>query len=107
MFLRFHIERDHNSTKTHLCEQCNKYFAGEEILKNHIYQSHNKVTCPQCHKSIWNKQTLRKHLALEHGMTEGALFCGVCPKAVFFSQYHYKKHMSEKHNIRIEEKDDD
>ena len=94
-----------NAQETHLCKICNKGFVDNELLEKHVYQSHNKVNCPQCQKTLFNKSELRRHLVFEHGMTDGALFCNICPKAVFFQKYHFNKHMVEKHGISVDEKD--
>ena len=104
--LRIHHKSVHmNLQKTHLCKTCNKGFADYELLEKHVYQSHNKVNCPQCQKTLFNKSELRRHLVFEHGMTDSALFCNICPKAVFFQKYHFNKHMVEKHGISVDEKD--
>ena len=103
--LKLHIKTVHTMEKTHLCEPCGKYFADARLLKYHIYQSHSKVNCPHCNKLILNKGELKRHSALEHGMTDGCIFCNTCPKTVFFTKFHYKKHMMEKHGITVEEND--
>ena len=92
----------HEKEKSHLCEPCGKYFADEDILKNHIYQSHSKVTCPQCNKLILNKMYLKKHLVWEHGLLDGAFICEICPKTVFFQKFHYRKHMKVKHSVEVQ-----
>jgi len=71
-----------------------------------VYQSHNKVNYLHNQKTIFNNTELRKHLVFEHDITEGALFCNICPKTVFFQKYHYNKHLVEKHGITLEEKDE-
>ena len=67
-------------------------------LKAHVDQFHNGENCPHCGKSILNRFYLKKHLVFDHGVKDGALFCDVCPKKVFFIEGMYKKHMREKHD---------
>ena len=95
--LKFHIKGVHKNEKTHFCKPCGKYFADEALLKHHTYQSHSKVTCPHCKKLILNQHHLKRHLALEHDVKDGAYFCEICPKTVFFSEFHFNKHMVGKH----------
>ena len=95
--LKFYIRGVHKNDKTHFCKHCGKYFADEVLLKHHTYQSHSKVTCPYCKKLILNQYRLKRHLALEHDVKDGAYFCEICPKTVFFSEFHFNKHMVGKH----------
>jgi len=67
------------------------------LLKYHIEQSHSRKTCEHCGKSLLNGFFLKKHLVFDHGITEGALFCNICPKKVFFMEGILKNHMQEKH----------
>ena len=96
--LRFHIKGFHNEDKTDVCKFCGKSFAGKPLLKTHIRQSHSRKTCPHCQKSLLNRFFLKKHLVFDHGITEGALFCNICPKKVFFMEGMLKNHMQEKHD---------
>jgi len=95
--LKFHIKGVHKNKETHFCTPCGKYFADEVLLKHHTYQSHSKVTCRHCKKLRLNQYHLKRHLALEHDVTDGAYFCEICPKTVFFSEFHFNKHMVGKH----------
>ena len=96
--LRSHIKGFHNEDKPDLCKFCGKSFAGKPKLKTHILQSHSRKTCPHCQKSLLNQFFLKKHLVFDHGITDGALFCKICPKKVFFIEGSLRNHMKEKHN---------
>ena len=85
--LRQHIMNFHNtdtSEKIHICKHCGKSYGTPALLKAHIDQFHNRENCPHCGKSVLNRFYLKKHLVFDHGVKDGALFCDVCPKRVFF-----------------------
>ena len=92
--LRDHIRAAHENKKTVKCDECGKSFASRKRVQDHILQSHSKKTCPHCHKSIHNAFFLKRHLVFDHGMTEGAFFCSLCPKKVFFKQTMLEKHLN-------------
>ena len=104
--LRLHIKREHLKERNHLCEPCNKYFAHENLLKAHIYQSHSKINCEICDKPVMNKGALKRHMVLEHGVKDNAILCNICPKSLFYHEANYKKHMLDKHNIKVDENKD-
>ena len=93
-----HVKGFHEGDKPHLCHPCGKNFASEIQLKEHNSKSHNRQNCSVCGKSILNTFYLKKHLVFEHNKKDGALFCDICPKKVFFVKGMYKKHMVEKHS---------
>ena len=99
-----HIMNFHNTDsqdsfwKIHICKHCGKSYGTPALLKAHIDQFHNRENCPHCGKSVLNRFYLKKHLVFDHGIKDGALFCDVCPKKVFFIEGMYKKHMREKHD---------
>ena len=95
---KLHVQRIHGNNKSHDCDECSKSFANKTDLKGHINQSHSRKTCEQCGKSVLNKFFLKKHLVFDHGITDGAFICDVCPKTMFSSETGYKKHVNEKHN---------
>ena len=96
--LRRHVQRIHGNKKSHVCDLCGKGFVNKTDLKGHINQSHSRKTCEHCGKSVLNKNFLKKHLVFDHGITDGAFICDVCPKTMFSSEPGYKKHMKEKHS---------
>ena len=55
------------------------------------------MTCEICGKQAANPFLMRKHKVFVHNETEGVLFCEKCPKAMFFAQYKFEKHMNDKH----------
>ena len=81
------------------CPQCDKSFNGQENLSRHITLSHKKINCQHCQKSVLNKFQLKKHLFFDHGETEGAFLCSLCPEMVFFSKVTYSKHMQKAHSL--------
>ena len=93
-----HIQVVHSNDKSNECEYCGKGFAKSYLLKDHIEQSHSRKSCENCGKSVLNGFYLKKHLVFDHGIKDGAFFCDICPKAVFFIETGYKKHMLKKHN---------
>ena len=93
-----HVKGFHEGDKPHLCHPCGKNFASEIQLKEHNSKSHNRQNCSVCGKSLLNTFYLKKHLVFEHNKKDGALFCDICPKKVFFVKGMYKKHMVEKHS---------
>ena len=92
-----HIKNLHMSERNFKCEICGKAYASKKTLFTHTKQSHNNQTCTICQKSLLNMFFLKKHLVFEHNITEGAFFCPVCPKKVFFSNKMFTKHMKENH----------
>ena len=80
--MNFHITD--TSEKNHICKHCGKSYGTPAHLKAHVDQFHNGENCPHCGKSILNRFYLKKHLVFDHGVKDGALFCDVCPKRVFF-----------------------
>ena len=130
MYLLVHYKKVHNeipplyqNRKQYPCDLCSEvYFSTQSLYKHkkkHTISTAESATagstakrqkdvpvdCPQCQKTLFNKSELHSHLVFEHGMTDGALFCNFCSKAVFFQKYHFNKHMVEKHGISVDEKD--
>jgi len=65
-----------------------------------------KPTCHVCGKQFKNqsrKFLLKKHLLFQHNIDEGAVFCEICPKTVFFSKRNYNKHMEKEHSGKVKE----
>ena len=81
------------------CPHCDKTLNGPDNLSRHITQSHKKLTCSQCQKTVLNKFQLKKHLFFDHGETDGAFLCNLCPEQVFFSKPTYSKHMQKAHSL--------
>ena len=71
------------------------------FLSRHMKKSKTeKPTCHICGKQFKNasrKFLLKKHLLFQHNIDEGAVFCEICPKTVFFSKRNYNKHMEKEH----------
>ena len=55
------------------------------------------MTCEICGKQAANPTLMRKHKIAAHNETKGVLFCEKCPKAMFFTQSNFEKHMNDKH----------
>ena len=94
--LERHI-RDVHGTLAFKCQKCSKRFASQIQMRHHIKYSHEPVTCDICYKSILNKYELKIHHVKVHNIREGAYFCTLCPKSVFFSSKSYELHMRRKH----------
>ena len=65
-----------------------------------------KPTCHVCGKQFKNqsrKFLLKEHLLFQHNIDEGAVFCEICPKTVFFSKRNYNKHMEKEHSGKVKE----
>ena len=54
--------------------QANHYW--KLTYANLIVEKHARI---RCQKSLLNRFFLKKHLVFDHGITEGALFCNICP----------------------------
>ena len=95
--MKSHIKRVHEKRQDFLCKPCRKYFGSHKDLKGHTDQCHSQVTCEICGKQVNNPNKLKRHKIFVHNDNKGVLFCKKCPKAVFFSQSSYEKHMKGKH----------
>ena len=80
------------------CPHCDKTLIGQDNLSRHITQSHKKLTCEKCSKTVLNKFQLKKHMFFDHGCTDGAFLCQLCPEQVFFSKMTHQKHMQKAHH---------
>ena len=96
--LDIHINSFHKNERNFKCTLCDKAFGGAKTLSSHYGQCHDIQTCPHCQKSLANKLALRRHMVYSHDVTDGAIFCNICPKKVFFSQTMYTNHMQRAHS---------
>ena len=95
--LASHKQSVHENCKDFECKLCCKQLGSYLKLKNHNWQSHSQMTCEICGKQAANPTLMRKHKIVAHNETEGVLFCKKCPKAMFFTQSNFEKHMIDKH----------
>jgi KRAB domain-containing zinc finger protein len=96
--LKNHILIVHEKRFDYECQHCGKKWATKGLLQDHITQSHtSQVICNICNKQISNPIMLRRHKVFVHNEREGALFCELCPKSVFFSESTFEKHARDKH----------
>jgi len=125
-YLELHIDQKHQDIAgelNHICPQCGKGFIFKYSLTKHIWMHKNKPsqllnarhmkkpntekpTCHVCGKQFKNqsrKFLLKKHLLFQHNIDEGAVFCEICPKTVFFSKRNYNKHMEKEHSGKVKE----
>ena len=79
------------------CTLCRKKFGSNHKLKDHKWQCHSQVICEIYGKQVANPNKLKRYKIFVHNNNKGVLFCKKCPKAVFFSQPTYDKHMKVKH----------
>ena len=63
--LNDHINRRHevHDEKKYLCEKCNKGFAFEDKLKNHLKIHEDKTPCPECGVTV---RHLKLHIVTAH-----------------------------------------
>ena len=88
------------------CSYCGKSFEKKSVLYRHIKTIHEKETdyrCEICDTSYTQKSTLDTHIKTFHVETDGErIKCETCPRT-FMSLWHLKKHMSNKHNCKVDE----
>ena len=83
--LKIHIMSVHRNEKPFKCKNCDKAFSGAKTLSDHQRQAHDRQICKICDRSLQNVLYLRRHMVFDHDETNGAIFCDICPKKVFFS----------------------
>ena len=82
------------------CEQCRKYYPGENSLQQHIKYTHNKsfFTCPECPFKTKHKSSLTTHIKSIHRGIR--IRCNQC-ESTFATPAQLKLHDNSKHkNIR-------
>ena len=79
------------------CEKCGAKFQTEEIVRQHIINTHQPMDCEYCGKKFPNAYRLKRHHVLSHNITKGSIQCPRCPNSVFFSKGQYQKHLKQKH----------
>ena len=73
--LEKHIEDVHNNKKnTRECVECKKWFATEDILRNHTTESHPiTITCSICCEAVKDQTEMDNHMKNWHNV-----LCPVC-----------------------------
>ncbi|CAF0708023.1 unnamed protein product [Brachionus calyciflorus] len=78
------------------CSHCNKKFATNNLLKEHIRKHVNKFKCPNCDMTCIDKKDLEKHILYKH-TNQKAFKCPYCDHSCK-TQYDLLKHVNLKHN---------
>jgi hypothetical protein len=94
-----HVAKVHENNTPFQCQVCDKKWVNANLLKRHMTNAHEPVQCPLCERTICSRWELKKHLVFRHQQTQGAYFCSMCPKTVFFHQTTLARHMKDKHGI--------
>ena len=92
------MKSKHEKKTPFKCNECNRSFGTNGVLKTHKGLVHQRVTCEECGKEICNSFILKKHKASVHGITpKDAYQCRECP-SFFSAQTSLQKHVNSKHN---------
>ncbi|XP_029629171.1 histone H4 transcription factor-like isoform X1 [Salmo trutta] len=78
-----------------VCEHCDKGFANERLLRDHVRQHVNHIKCPLCDMTCTSLATLKIHIKFRH-CDERPFPCDFCESS-FKNQHDLRKHM-ETHN---------
>ena len=82
------------------CSHCNKKYATNNLLKEHIRKHINRYKCPICDMTCIDKNDLSKHILYKHTVHK-AFKCEHCNYTAK-RQYDLQKHINLKHNDRYE-----
>lgn len=90
-----HIHRQAEPEESLVCEHCDKGFANERLLRDHVRQHVNHIKCPLCDMTCTTLATLKIHIKFRH-CDERPFPCDFCERS-FKNQHDLRKHM-ETHN---------
>ncbi|CAB1349045.1 unnamed protein product [Coregonus sp. 'balchen'] len=90
-----HIHRQAEPEESLVCEHCDKGFANERLLRDHVRQHVNHIKCPLCDMTCTSLATLKIHIKFRH-CDERPFPCDFCESS-FKNQHDLRKHM-ETHN---------
>ncbi|XP_062377564.1 histone H4 transcription factor isoform X1 [Sardina pilchardus] len=90
-----HIQRQAQPDETLICGHCDKRFANERLLRDHVRQHVNHIKCPLCDMTCTSLATLKIHIKFRH-CDERPFPCDFC-ESCFKNQHDLRKHM-ETHN---------
>ncbi|XP_076832314.1 histone H4 transcription factor isoform X1 [Brachyhypopomus gauderio] len=90
-----HIQRQAEPEESLTCGHCDKGFANERLLRDHVRQHVNHIKCPLCDMTCTSLSTLKIHIKFRH-CDERPFPCDFCESS-FKNQHDLRKHM-ETHN---------
>ncbi|KAI5098779.1 MBD2 (methyl-CpG-binding protein)-interacting zinc finger protein, partial [Silurus meridionalis] len=90
-----HIQRQAEPEDSLTCAHCDKGFANERLLRDHVRQHVNHIKCPLCDMTCTSLSTLKIHIKFRH-CDERPFPCDFCESS-FKNQHDLRKHM-ETHN---------
>uniref|UniRef100_W5MAT6 Zgc:112083 n=1 Tax=Lepisosteus oculatus TaxID=7918 RepID=W5MAT6_LEPOC len=90
-----HIQRQAVTEESFVCEHCDKPFANERLLRDHVRQHVNHIKCPLCDMTCTTLASLKTHIKFRH-CDERPFPCDFCESS-FKNSHDLRKHM-ETHN---------
>ncbi|XP_012687030.1 histone H4 transcription factor-like isoform X2 [Clupea harengus] len=90
-----HIQRQAQPDESLICGHCDKGFANERLLRDHVRQHVNHIKCPLCDMTCTSLATLKIHIKFRH-CDERPFPCDFC-ESCFKNLHDLRKHM-ETHN---------
>ncbi|KAL2085108.1 hypothetical protein ACEWY4_018428 [Coilia grayii] len=90
-----HMQRQAQPDESLICEHCDKTFANERLLRDHVRQHVNHIKCPLCDMTCTSLGTLKIHIKFRH-CDERPFPCDFC-SSCFKNLHDLRKHM-ETHN---------
>ncbi|XP_059370526.1 histone H4 transcription factor-like isoform X1 [Carassius carassius] len=90
-----HIQRQAEPEDSLTCGHCDKAFANERLLRDHVRQHVNHIKCPLCDMTCTSLSTLKIHIKFRH-CDERPFPCDFCESS-FKNQHDLRRHM-ETHN---------
>uniref|UniRef100_A0A8C7HQE5 Zgc:112083 n=1 Tax=Oncorhynchus kisutch TaxID=8019 RepID=A0A8C7HQE5_ONCKI len=94
-FDHIHRQAEPEGEWAQLCLHCDKGFANERLLRDHVRQHVNHIKCPLCDMTCTSLATLKIHIKFRH-CDERPFPCDFCESS-FKNQHDLRKHM-ETHN---------
>ncbi|KAJ8732116.1 hypothetical protein PYW08_014846 [Mythimna loreyi] len=90
--LRAHIKL-HGATKKFKCDQCIAAFVSPTSLKSHmlVHDDEKKHVCDVCNKAFKKKHLLKRHKMI-HNFGDKPIKCELCPMT-FITKYNLRHHM--------------
>ncbi|XP_063063247.1 histone H4 transcription factor [Engraulis encrasicolus] len=90
-----HLQRQAQPDESLVCEHCDKTFANERLLRDHVRQHVNHIKCPLCDMTCTSLGTLKIHIKFRH-CDDRPYACDFC-ESCFKNLHDLRKHM-ETHN---------
>ena len=92
-----HLKRQQRGDEGFVCTNCNKSFATERLLKNHMRSHINHYTCPDCGMAWPTPSSLATHIKYRHSKSREypCEFCEHKAKSPADLKQHARKHQGE------------